>query len=228
MLMNRLPLTISVCIRLYLIKKALQYLTTCMAVVKQSSMKKLTTFLCLTSLVAFGTTTTALAARKRHAVDTDQSGVQKTYSTSESSGLASDSPNSVMGKLELTAQGGTTIASSMTAGVVNVKTSYRLPLPTLLYSEVGLGSVFNTKRVIFPLDFGGRFDFRLADLPSLQPFVHFSIGPAFATAGQSVLFHMFTGPGVMYRMASYDLRFDMGLVMFSDQAGFQVTGGVTL
>lgn len=147
-----------------------------------------------------------------------------------SSGLASDSAASVWGKLELSTQAGATLASKLTAGVVQAKASYRLGVrQALVYAETGLGVVFNTDVVMIPVDFGTRVTFNLSDIPAMKPHVHLSMGPAIATSGTTVRYHMFFGPGMMYRVAqNMDARFDMGLALFGNRPGFQFVGGVAL
>jgi hypothetical protein len=177
-----------------------------------------------TKAVAHSTSHSAPAA---NAGATERQPATSTTGSSISSELASDSPSSSLGRTELALQLGTAI-SSPTVGIVAGKVSHKLPVPTRLYGELGLGLNFNSRGVIFPLDFGLRWDFRLFDEPRAQPFFEFALGPAFSTYGKSSMLHLVLGPGLMYRMAGYDLRFDMGLVLFGDSAGLQVLGGVAL
>ncbi|MBI3555206.1 MAG: hypothetical protein HY074_02940 [Deltaproteobacteria bacterium] len=199
-------------------------------------MKNLGIILALVSMFAVSMNSTSYASFRKKSKDADaiarQSGVLKADSSSsryEMTTLASDSPSSILGKTELTAQAGTAIISGFTAGIFNFRGAYKLPVPALLYGEAGLGFAFNTDKVVLPIDFGARFNLRISGAPAVQPFAHLSLGPALATSGKSVMFHMFFGPGVMYRVSrSYDLRLDAGMVVFNDSTGFQATAGVAL
>ncbi len=187
---------------------------------------------CLVTLAMNSTPSFAAGKRKSKDAATRQSGVSKAEGSSsryEATALASDSPSSLLGKTELTAQAGSAIISGFTAGIFNFHGSYKLPVPAMLYGEAGLGVAFNTDKVLFPIDFGARYNFKIAGAPAVQPIAHLSLGPAFATSGKKIMFHMFFGPGVMYRVSnSYDLRLDAGLVVFNENTGFQATAGVAL
>ena len=183
---------------------------------------------CLAVLATSQSSVALMRKKTKTVVSEDrQSAVYK--SDASVTGLASDSSSSLFGKTEFTAQAGTAIASGFTAGIFNFKGSYKIPVPALLYGEAGVGINFNTDKVVVPVDFGGRFNIRIKNMSGLQPMAHVSMGPAFASSGKKFNFHMFFGPGVMYRISSqFDLRFDAGMFVFNDTTGFQAVAGVAL
>jgi hypothetical protein len=147
-------------------------------------------------------------------------------STSE---LGSESRGSILDQIQLSALTGPGFLGGSPVGTFAFKGSWRVDQEMPLYYEQTLGVTFNTDVAAFPILFGARYDLDISDTPRLKPFAHFALGPAFQTKGSTAVFSMFTGPGAMFRLTrTYDVRLDMGMVLLSDNVGFQVLAGFSL
>jgi hypothetical protein len=153
--------------------------------------------------------------------------VQTSQAAQQSTAQTSSSWNISFEHIEMSSMAGLAFVNSEPLGTFSFKPAFKVS-DISLFLEPSIEVAFNSDRAMFPIKAGARWNFDIADA-NLTPFAHFSMGPAFATEGSTVIFSMFAGPGAMYKLAqSTDLRIDLGFVMYEDQPGFQLQAGVTL